>query len=55
MASRLPVANLRQSTLAGDDIVEVITRGRAKMPSFRTKLDHEAIRALADKVLSLRR
>lgn len=55
MAQRLPVADLRQSTLAEAEIVKVVTKGRREMPAFGEELDAEAIQALAKKVLSLRR
>lgn len=55
MAANLPVANLRQSTLSEEEIVAVVTKGRRQMPGFGQELDADAIRALARKVLSLRR
>lgn len=50
-----PVADLRVSTLAENEIIEVVTRGRRAMPAFGNDLDAESIRVLAKKVLSLRR
>ena len=49
------VADLRVSTLAEAEIIEVVTRGRRAMPAFGNVLDADSIRALAKKVLSLRR
>jgi mono/diheme cytochrome c family protein len=53
--TRGPVADLRASTLAEAEIVRVVTKGRREMPAFGPELDAESIRALAGKVLSLRR
>lgn len=54
MAQRIPVADLRESELTESEIVRVVTRGRREMPSFAEDLDAAAIRALAQKVISLR-
>ncbi len=54
MATRGPVADLRASTLAEAEIIQVVTKGRREMPAFGQELDAESIQALAKKVLSLR-
>jgi len=54
MATRGPVADLRASTLAEAEIIQVVTKGRREMPAFGQELDAESIQALARKVLSLR-
>jgi len=54
MAAQMPVRDLRASTLTEDEIVQVVTRGRARMPAFGQSLDPDAIRALAKAVLSMR-
>lgn len=53
--TRGPVADLRASTLEEAEIVQVVTTGRREMPAFGQELDAASIRALAAKVLSLRR
>lgn len=53
--TRGPVADLRASTLEEAEIVQVVTKGRREMPAFGQELDAASIRALAAKVLSLRR
>jgi mono/diheme cytochrome c family protein len=54
MAAQMRIKDLRASTLSEDDLVKVISRGRARMPAFGESLDPEAIRALARKVMRFR-
>jgi mono/diheme cytochrome c family protein len=55
MAAQMRVRDLRASTLSEEELIQVISKGRARMPAFGQSLDPEGIRALSKKILAMRR